>query len=86
LARKGFDSGQPAAWLAEGLLPYLPGDAVVRLLDTIHSLSEPGSTVAVEYVHDAQAMLGDPTVRTMVRDSGGPSVHFGLGGRRSVEP
>jgi methyltransferase (TIGR00027 family) len=70
LVHKGFDPEQPTAWLAEGLLPYLPGEAVARLLDSIHSLSAPGSTVAVEYVHDAQAMLGDPNVRTVVRDSG----------------
>ena len=44
----GFDRGQPTAWLAEGLLPYLPADAQDRLLDLLTSLSAPGSQVAVE--------------------------------------
>src|SRR6516162_10136576 len=31
LAAAGFDRTQPTAWLAEGLLPYLPSDAQDRL-------------------------------------------------------
>jgi methyltransferase (TIGR00027 family) len=44
----GFDPDLPTAWSAEGLLGYLPPDAQDRLLDTITSLSAPGSRVAVE--------------------------------------
>lgn len=50
LRAAGFDSGKPTAWLAEGLLIYLPPDAQDRLIDTITALSAPGSTVATEYV------------------------------------
>lgn len=46
----GFDPSAPTAWLAEGLLVYLPPEAQDRLFDTITSLSAPGSTVATEYV------------------------------------
>jgi methyltransferase (TIGR00027 family) len=44
----GFDPGQPTAWLAEGLLPYLPAEAQDRLFEILTGLSAPGSRVAVE--------------------------------------
>ncbi|MGY4712928.1 class I SAM-dependent methyltransferase [Mycolicibacterium sp. CBM1] len=50
LSAAGFDSAAPTAWLAEGLLIYLPPEAQDRLFDTITALSAPGSTVATEYV------------------------------------
>jgi len=50
LRAAGFDPALPTAWVAEGLLVYLPSDAQDRLFDTITSLSAPGSTVATEYV------------------------------------
>src|SRR5947209_12442865 len=43
LRARGFDVSQPTAWSAEGLLPYLPGDAQDRLFDNITALSAPGS-------------------------------------------
>jgi len=49
LRAAGFDPGAPTAWLAEGLLIYLPPDAQDRLFDTITALSAPGSAVATEY-------------------------------------
>jgi methyltransferase (TIGR00027 family) len=54
LAEAGFDASAPTAWIAEGLLGYLPPDAQDRLLDTIGELSAPGSRLAVESVpsHD----------------------------------
>jgi len=48
LTAAGFDRTQPTAWLAEGLLPYLPGDAADRLFEKFTALSVPGSRVAVE--------------------------------------
>ncbi len=48
LTAAGFDRAQPTAWLAEGLLPYLPGDAQDRLFKMFTALSAPGSRVAVE--------------------------------------
>lgn len=44
----GFDPAQPTAWLAEGLLMYLPADAQDRLFEQITELSAPGSRVAAE--------------------------------------
>ena len=44
----GFDRTQPTAWLAEGLLPYLPADAQDRLFEEFTALSAAGSRVAVE--------------------------------------
>ncbi|QIZ33973.1 SAM-dependent methyltransferase [Saccharopolyspora sp. ASAGF58] len=44
----GFDPTRPTAWLAEGLLPYLPAAAEARLLEVVHELSAPGSRVAIE--------------------------------------
>jgi methyltransferase (TIGR00027 family) len=44
----GFDAGVPTAWLAEGLLMYLPADAQDRLFEQITELSAAGSRIAVE--------------------------------------
>lgn len=49
LREAGFSPAQPTAWLAEGLLIYLPPEAQDRLFDQITELSAPGSTIATEY-------------------------------------
>ena len=54
----GFDPGRPTAWIAEGLLIYLPPEAQDRLLDAVTELSAPGSRLATEHM-DAQALTGD---------------------------
>jgi methyltransferase (TIGR00027 family) len=51
----GFDVGQPTAWSAEGLLPYLPAEAQDRLFDNITALSAPGSQLATEHISDPEA-------------------------------
>ena len=48
LKASGFDVTRPTAWLAEGLLPYLPADAQDRLFQMLTALSVPGSQLAVE--------------------------------------
>jgi methyltransferase (TIGR00027 family) len=48
LRENGFDPSAPSAWIAEGLLAFLPPDAQDRLLDNIISLSTPGSRLAAE--------------------------------------
>ena len=48
LVGAGFDPKAPTAWLAEGLLMYLPADAQDRLFTQITELSAPGSRIAVE--------------------------------------
>ena len=50
LRAAGFDPAAPTAWLAEGLLAYLPPAAQDRLFDDITALSAPGSTMGTEYV------------------------------------
>ena len=44
----GFDTTWPTAWLAEGLLPFLPGAAQEAMFTSIDMLSGSGSQVAVE--------------------------------------
>jgi methyltransferase (TIGR00027 family) len=48
LQQAGFDTGQPAAWAAEGLLGFLPADAQDRLLDSVTALSADGSRLVAE--------------------------------------
>ena len=48
LTAAGFDAALPTAWLAEGLLMYLPADAQDRLFEQLTELSAPGSRVAAE--------------------------------------
>lgn len=48
LTNAGFDPQRPTAWLAEGLLAYLPSDAQDRLFEMCTALSAPGSQLAVE--------------------------------------
>jgi methyltransferase (TIGR00027 family) len=55
LRQQGFDVSQPAAWSAEGLLPYLPPEAQDRLFDNITALSAPGSQLATEHISDPDA-------------------------------
>jgi methyltransferase (TIGR00027 family) len=45
---EGFEPSAPTAWLAEGLLQYLPATAERSLFARIHELSAPGSHLAVE--------------------------------------
>jgi methyltransferase (TIGR00027 family) len=46
----GFDPAKPTAWIAEGLLIYLPPEAQDRLFDNITALSAPGSRLATEHM------------------------------------
>lgn len=48
LLAAGFDTARPTAWLAEGLLPYLPAAAQDLLFARVHELSAAGTRVAVE--------------------------------------
>ncbi|MGO9926752.1 MAG: class I SAM-dependent methyltransferase [Mycobacterium sp.] len=50
LKAAGLDTTAPTAWLAEGLLIYLPPEAQDGLFDNITALSAPGSTIATEFV------------------------------------
>ncbi|OBJ80175.1 class I SAM-dependent methyltransferase [Mycobacterium paragordonae] len=46
----GFDADRPTAWIAEGLLVYLPPEAQDRLFDNVSALSAPGSRIATEHM------------------------------------
>jgi methyltransferase (TIGR00027 family) len=58
LRASGFDVDQPTAWIAEGLLIYLPPEAQDRLLDNVTALSAPGSRLATEHM-DMTALPDD---------------------------
>jgi methyltransferase (TIGR00027 family) len=48
LRQAGFDAQRPTAWIAEGLMAFLPPEAQDRLLDNITTLSASGSRLVVE--------------------------------------
>ncbi|MGH3524586.1 MAG: class I SAM-dependent methyltransferase, partial [Mycobacterium sp.] len=48
LRHSGFDATKPSAWIAEGLLIYLPATAQEQLFSGIDTLAGPGSHLAVE--------------------------------------
>ena len=52
LQDNGFDLQRPTAWIAEGLLGYLPPEAQDRLFDNITALSFCGSRLGTGYVPD----------------------------------
>jgi methyltransferase (TIGR00027 family) len=52
LLDNGFDATRPTAWIAEGLLIYLPPEAQDLLFDRINELSARGSCVATEHIAD----------------------------------
>jgi methyltransferase (TIGR00027 family) len=55
----GFDTKVPTAWIAEGLLGYLPPEAQDRLFDEITRLSAPGSRIATDWQPDMLALTND---------------------------
>lgn len=56
LIEAGFEPARPTAWLAEGLLFYLPPAAEETLFGMINKLSAPGSHIAVEELPDRAAL------------------------------
>jgi methyltransferase (TIGR00027 family) len=59
LRAKGFDVATPTAWIAEGLLVYLPPNAQDQLFDNIASLSASGSRLATEFVPNTDIFSGE---------------------------
>lgn len=70
LRASGFDPALPTAWLAEGLLPYLPAAAEAQLLAKIHELSAPGSRVSIESVPGDRSRLLEDQSQHLPQDSG----------------
>jgi methyltransferase (TIGR00027 family) len=58
LRDNGFNPEEPTAWIAEGLLIYLPPEAQDLLFDRINELSAPGSRLATEHIPDV-SMFAD---------------------------
>jgi methyltransferase (TIGR00027 family) len=50
LTGTGFEPDVPTGWLAEGLLMYLAGPEIERLLATVTGLSAPGSRFTADYL------------------------------------
>ena len=66
LRDSGFDPDAPTAWIAEGLLIYLPPDAQDRLFDNITTLSAAGSRLATEHM-DIQGSAAEWTEKLSER-------------------
>ena len=65
----GFDPAARTAWIAEGLLGYLPADAQDRLLDQITALSVPGSRFATEGLLDINKVNSEELRSRMQRNN-----------------
>lgn len=59
LRANGFDTQRQTAWIAEGLLMYLPAEAQDRLFDHITALSPPESQLATEFLPTMDAFTTD---------------------------
>ncbi|MFJ2513199.1 class I SAM-dependent methyltransferase [Streptomyces griseoviridis] len=59
LRASGYEPTRPSVWVLEGLLYYLPEDAVRRLLTRIAACSAPGSEIAADLVNTAALTLPD---------------------------
>ena len=55
LLRAGFNRHQPTAWIAEGLLPYLPAASQLTLTTRISALSAAASTLSFDNI------IGNPS-------------------------
>lgn len=67
----GFDPAQLTAWLAEGLLPYLPARTEADLFARVQDLSAPGSRIAVEHFAQSAAKINNhPSFRTVAERFG----------------
>ncbi|QLL08376.1 class I SAM-dependent methyltransferase [Mycobacterium vicinigordonae] len=69
LRAAGFDPTQPTAWIAEGLLGYLPAEAQDRLLDQITAQSVRGSRFATEGLLDINPLNEEELRRRMKRQN-----------------
>lgn len=69
LLAAGFDPARPTAWLAEGLLLYLPAAAERRLITAVTTLSAPGSSLVYEVkVGVEPAAVRDSPLYTAARE------------------
>jgi methyltransferase (TIGR00027 family) len=64
LESAGYKARAPSVWLMEGLLFYMSGAAVRRLLDTTGALASPPSLLGVDLVN--RDLLNSPTTRPLL--------------------
>jgi len=73
LADAGFQPEVPTAWLAEGILFYLPDAVVAHVLDVVSSLAAPGSRLGFDIPN--RAVMTSPYTRAwlaMQAEAGAP--------------
>ena len=85
LQDSGFDPTVPTAWIAEGLLIYLPAAAQDQLFSGIDALSSPGSWVAVEEGRPMPQQVFD-LKRQQERDAGEEGTFFTLIYNEQIAP
>ncbi|MGV0811124.1 class I SAM-dependent methyltransferase [Mycolicibacterium boenickei] len=77
LRANGFDPSRPSAWIAEGLLIYLPASAQERLFAGIDEMAASGSFVGVEEAIPMPAEAFDAK-RSEALAAGDPNAFFAL--------
>jgi methyltransferase (TIGR00027 family) len=60
----GFNPGQTACWLIEGLLFYLSNEAIVQLIEAVTNLSAAGSWLGFDAIN--QAVLTSPFTKAWI--------------------
>ena len=60
----GYDDREPSVWLVEGLLFYMTGDAVRKLLEMAGTLAVPRSLLGLDLVN--RDLLNSPTMRPLL--------------------
>ncbi|BBZ26346.1 putative S-adenosyl-L-methionine-dependent methyltransferase [Mycolicibacterium madagascariense] len=85
LQDSGFDPTVPTAWIAEGLLIYLPAAAQEQLFTGIDALSSPGSRIAVEEGRPMPQAVFDAK-RREERDAGHEGTFFTLIYNEQIAP
>jgi methyltransferase (TIGR00027 family) len=85
LAVAGFDPAAPTAWIAEGLLIYLPATAQGQLFEGIDALSSAGSWAAVEEGRPMPQQVFDAK-RQEERDAGQEGTFFTLIYNEQIAP
>jgi methyltransferase (TIGR00027 family) len=74
----GFDAGAPAAFIAEGLLIYLPATAQGELFGGIDALAAPGSYAGIEEGDPMPAAAYEAAKRAEAADPDGDGAFFQL--------
>lgn len=85
LRDSGFNPEKPSAWIAEGLLIYLPASAQRELFTGIDSLAAPGSHAAVEEAAPMDAAAFEAK-RDEERSAGDEDAFFNLVYNEQHEP